>query len=74
MGVPRLQHRTVLSSDRMTKTKDASDAVRNLKVDKSAFDAALKKLIATPPIRKADIPKAKPWGHATRAAKPDAER
>jgi hypothetical protein len=30
---------------------DVTEAVKNLKVDKSEFDAAMKKLIATPPIR-----------------------
>lgn len=31
--------------------KPPTDAVKNLKVDKSEFDAAMRKLIATPPIR-----------------------
>ncbi len=42
--------------------KPVSDAVKDLKVEKSAFDAALKKLIATSPIRKAMIAKRRPWG------------
>ena len=32
--------------------RDISDAVKNLQVDKAEFDVVLKKLIATPPIRK----------------------
>ena len=49
----------------MAKTKEVSDAVKNLKVDKAEFDAALQKLIATPPIRKATIPKGRPWQATT---------
>jgi hypothetical protein len=41
--------------------REVSEAVKNLKVDKAEFDAALQKLIATPPIRKAGIPKRTPW-------------
>lgn len=46
--------------------RPVSDAVRNLVVDKSDFDFALQKLIATPPIRLADTAKRKP--RATRKA------
>jgi hypothetical protein len=41
---------TMLDSGQMPK-HDVTEAVKNLKVDKSEFDAAMKKLIATPPIR-----------------------
>lgn len=61
----------MLSSKRMP--KPVSDAVKNLEVDKGEFDAALKKLIATPPIRKATIAKRRPWEGAT-AARRKAER
>ena len=33
------------------RSAEVSESVKNLKVDKSEFDAAMKKLIATPPIR-----------------------
>lgn len=33
------------------RSAEVSDAVKNLRVEKSEFDAAMKKLIATPPIR-----------------------
>jgi hypothetical protein len=49
------------------KRRIVSDAVRNLEVDKAEFDAALKKLIATPPIRKATIAKRRPWEGTTTA-------
>ena len=42
----------------MVGTKEANE---NLTVDKAKFDAALKKLIASPPIRKAAIRKGHPW-------------
>jgi hypothetical protein len=45
--------------------KPISDPVKNLEVDKTEFDAALKKLIATPPIRKATIAKRRPWETTT---------
>lgn len=35
----------------MQKQKTPTEVVKNLNVDKSDFDAAMKKLIATPPIR-----------------------
>jgi len=37
----------------------ASETVKNLVVDKAEFDRALRKLIATPPLRAADIGKRK---------------
>jgi hypothetical protein len=46
----------------MPKTAVVSDAVKNLEVDKGEFDRALKKLIATRPIRAEDLKgKRKPW-------------
>jgi hypothetical protein len=39
------------------KMKSPTETVKNLKVEKSAFDAAMRKLIATKPIHK---PKTKP--------------
>jgi hypothetical protein len=44
-----------------------SDAVKNLKVGKSEFDAAIKKLISTPPIR---APKAAAKQHRAVRRKP----
>lgn len=41
------------------KIRPATEAVKNLKVDRSEFDAAMKKLIATPPLRKANTTSAK---------------
>jgi len=41
------------------KMKPPTEAVKNLRVDKSEFDAAMKKLIATPPIRSANTTTAK---------------
>lgn len=35
--------------------KQVSEAVKALKVDKAAFDAVLKALIASPPLSKAEI-------------------
>ena len=45
----------------MAQRKEVSEAVKNLEVDKADFDAALGKLLAASPIRKADIPKLTPW-------------
>ena len=39
--------------------KPVSEAVKNLVVDKAEFDSALRKLIATPPLRAAAIAKRK---------------
>lgn len=55
----------MLDCKQMANTKEASDKIKNLRVDKDQFDAALKKLIATPPIRKGGIPKGHPWQSTT---------
>ena len=47
----------------MRKSAGVSERVKTLEVDKADFDRVLKKLIATPPIRKTMIAaKPKPWG------------
>ena len=46
----------------MGKPPQIARTTEDLEVDKAEFDRALKKLIATPPIRKADlVGKRKPW-------------
>jgi hypothetical protein len=57
------QRKRVLFSNQMG--KPVSTAVKNLKVKKAEFDAALQKLIGTPPIRKGTIPKGRPWQSTT---------
>ncbi len=47
--------------------KPVSEAVKNLEVNKAEFDEALRKLIATPPIRLSATEKRKP--RATRRAR-----
>ncbi len=45
----------------MKKLREASETIKTLEVDKAEFDRALAKMIATPPIRKASVPKRTPW-------------
>ena len=40
-------------TERNKKMKEVSETVKNLEVDKAEFDRVLKRLIGTPPIRKA---------------------
>lgn len=47
MKVEKQQFDAILSKN----MKPPTEAVKNLKVDKPDFDAAMRKLIATPPIR-----------------------
>jgi hypothetical protein len=54
---------------------EVSDTVKNLVVDKDEFDRALKRLIATPPIRSAAIEgKPKPYDKRPTRAKSEPSR
>jgi hypothetical protein len=58
-----------------TTKHEPSDTVKNLTVDKGDFDAAIKKLIATPPIRSATVErKRKPYDQRPTPVKSEPSR